>query len=140
MRLAIISDIHGNFEAFKSVLESIEQQNVDDIISLGDNIGYGPEPEAVVDLLRQRQITSIKGNHELAVSCEQYFHQLNSTAQKSINITKQNISKATVDFSRNLSKNFSMPGVLFVHGRPPSSVAEYLFSPSVSHTLNKHWT
>ena len=48
MRLAILSDIHGNYRALEAVLEDIEQQHVDSIITLGDNIGYGPEPEQVV--------------------------------------------------------------------------------------------
>ena len=48
MKIAVISDIHGNMDAFDQVLEDIDKSHVDSIISLGDNIGYGPEPEKVI--------------------------------------------------------------------------------------------
>ena len=45
MKIAVISDIHGNMDAFDRVLEDIDKSQVEAIISLGDNIGYGPEPD-----------------------------------------------------------------------------------------------
>ena len=45
MRIAIVSDIHGNLDAFEQVLADIDRSDIDEIISLGDNIGYGPEPD-----------------------------------------------------------------------------------------------
>ena len=56
MRLAIISDIHGNCDALQAVLDDMDAVNVDETICLGDNIGYGPEPNAVIETLRQRSI------------------------------------------------------------------------------------
>ena len=47
MRIAVISDIHGNMEALQEVFDDIENSGVDSIICLGDMVGYGPEPEAV---------------------------------------------------------------------------------------------
>jgi len=67
MKIAIISDIHGNLEAFQDVLTDINRSGVDDLISLGDNIGYGPDPEQVIHLIRNRNIPSVMGNHELAI-------------------------------------------------------------------------
>ena len=67
MRIAIISDIHGNLDAFEQVLADIDRSNIDEIVSLGDNIGYGPQPEEVVELIQTRRIESVIGNHELAV-------------------------------------------------------------------------
>ena len=67
MRIAVISDIHGNLEAFKEVLADIDRSRVDGLACLGDNIGYGPEPEQVINLLRERDIPCVMGNHELAV-------------------------------------------------------------------------
>jgi predicted phosphodiesterase len=51
MRTAVISDIHGNLEAFTSVRDDIQSPQVDRIVSLGDNIGYGADSENVVQLL-----------------------------------------------------------------------------------------
>jgi predicted phosphodiesterase len=67
MRIAVIADIHGNFRALEAVLADIDQAGADHIVSLGDNIGYGPEPEEVVRTLIERQIDSVLGNHELAL-------------------------------------------------------------------------
>ena len=59
MRLAVMSDIHGNFEAFFRCLLDIEQSGVDQIVNLGDAIGYGPQPEEVLGLLERRGIPNI---------------------------------------------------------------------------------
>ncbi len=63
MRLAIVADIHGNYRALEAVLADLQHQRVDEIISLGDNIGYGPEPEEVVKALLANQFGSVMGNH-----------------------------------------------------------------------------
>ena len=65
MRIAVVSDIHGNLVALRQVLEDIDQSGVDSAVCLGDNIGYGPEPEGVVNLIRKRNIPCVMGNHEL---------------------------------------------------------------------------
>ncbi len=66
MQIAVLSDIHANLEAFRRVLEDIDSRcpGVDEIISLGDTLGYGPEPEACMALLRKSGIVSVQGNHE----------------------------------------------------------------------------
>ena len=51
MRLAVLSDIHGNLEAFCRCLNDIDLSGVDQIVNLGDSIGYGPHPEEVLNLL-----------------------------------------------------------------------------------------
>ncbi len=52
MRIAIVSDIHSNLAAFKEVLADIDRVKAGRIVSLGDNIGYGPDPEKVLQLVR----------------------------------------------------------------------------------------
>ena len=51
MRTAVISDIHGNLEAFQTVLADMDERKVDRIICLGDVLGYGPNPVECVDLI-----------------------------------------------------------------------------------------
>ena len=87
MRIAIVSDIHGNLDAIKSVLSDIDQSRVDAIFSLGDNIGYGPEPQQVVELLQKRNIPSVIGNHELALADERILEFFNPLARQSIQKT-----------------------------------------------------
>jgi predicted phosphodiesterase len=127
MRLAIISDIHGNLEAFREVLADIDQAGVDGIASLGDNIGYGPEPEEVVLLIRQRNIPSVMGNHELAVVDTGCLDCMNPSARESLVLTKQLLSPDTVNYINTLNPSMTFHKSLCVHGCPPDSITTYLF-------------
>jgi len=127
MRLAIISDIHGNLEAFKEVLADIDRSRIDGLACLGDNIGYGPEPERVIDLVRQRDIPSVMGNHELAVVDVKYLDWMNPTARKSLVMTSKLLSDDSVDYIRTLPPAMTCHGSLCVHGAPPDSITTYLF-------------
>jgi 3',5'-cyclic AMP phosphodiesterase CpdA len=59
MKIAIISDIHGNYEALLSVNEDIQKAEVDKIICLGDFVGYGPQPEEVAQFLMENDIPCV---------------------------------------------------------------------------------
>lgn len=65
MRIAFISDIHGNMPALEAVLEDIEQAGVDEIICLGDIANIGPHPAECLDTIRGLDCLTIQGNHEL---------------------------------------------------------------------------
>jgi len=67
MRIAFISDIHGNFTAFEAVLADINSQSIDQIICLGDAVTLGPQPIEVLNTLRELKCVYIKGNHDAAV-------------------------------------------------------------------------
>ena len=127
MRLAVISDIHGNLEAFREVLADIDRSRMDEVLCLGDNVGYGPEPEAVVQLLRERQIPSVKGNHELGVTDPSYFHWFNSMAQASLRLTHRLLSETTLACLADLPAYLILGECLAVHGCPPDSPTRYLF-------------
>jgi predicted phosphodiesterase len=64
MRYGIISDIHSNLEGLSAVLDSLEGLGVDSILCCGDIIGYAAEPAACLELVRQKEILCIRGNHE----------------------------------------------------------------------------
>jgi putative phosphoesterase len=67
MRIAFISDIHGNFTAFQAVLADINSQSIDQIVCLGDAVTLGPQPLEVLNALRELKCLYIKGNHDVAV-------------------------------------------------------------------------
>ena len=67
MKIAVISDIHGNLYALMRALEDIEDQKVDTIICLGDLVGYGPHPNEVVAMIKRRNIICLKGNYDASV-------------------------------------------------------------------------
>jgi predicted phosphodiesterase len=69
-RLALFSDVHANSVALRAVLQDIERQDVTDIFCLGDLVGYGPDPNGVVALLRERGIRCLLGNYDDGVAFE----------------------------------------------------------------------
>lgn len=68
MRLAVLADLHANLEALTTVLAEIDRRGVDACLGLGDVVGYGPDPEAVVDLVNERFAATVQGNHDAAVA------------------------------------------------------------------------
>lgn len=130
MRLAVVSDIHGNLDAFESVLADISSASVDEIISLGDNIGYGAEPEAVLRRLQSASIPSILGNHELAVIDPSVREWFNPLARKSILHTVAHLSDGAIQYLHTLPTSLHRDGCWFVHGFPPNSPTIYLFQGS----------
>jgi diadenosine tetraphosphatase ApaH/serine/threonine PP2A family protein phosphatase len=66
MRLAVVSDIHGNLHALEAVLADVERESVDELWCLGDVVGYGPEPNRCCDIVRERAAIALCGNHDLA--------------------------------------------------------------------------
>ena len=130
MRIAIISDIHSNLEAFRQVLTDIDQSGVDRVVCLGDNVGYGPEPEGVINLIRDQNIPCVMGNHELAIVQPKYQDSMNLSARRSLLITQKLISGHTLNYMKGLKASFVFHGSLCVHGCPPDSVITYLFRVS----------
>lgn len=136
MRIAIISDIHSNADALIKVLEDIKRFDVDEIISLGDNIGYGPEPNETISLLIKNNIKSVIGNHELAVLNQSLIKHFNPIASFSLKKTITQIDKTTHDFIKNCSKYLSIHGCHFVHGMPPESQTCYMSKTSSTDLKN----
>jgi diadenosine tetraphosphatase ApaH/serine/threonine PP2A family protein phosphatase len=68
MRIAIISDIHANLEAFEAVLRKICKSNVDEVWCLGDIVGYGADPLICVQLTQENCSLVVKGNHDAGVA------------------------------------------------------------------------
>ena len=66
-KYAVISDLHSNTEAVTAVINDIRSQGIDDIICLGDVVGYGPEPRPVMALTMKNVRVSLMGNHDEAV-------------------------------------------------------------------------
>ena len=121
-RIAIISDIHGNLEALKSVLNDIKKRNIDNIYCLGDIIAKGSHQQECVDLIRNSCEVIIKGN------CDEYFTSDIDLTNKSqeeinrINWNKSKINSETAIFLNNLPfcYEFYMSGrlVRLVHAHP----------------------
>lgn len=127
MLIAVFADIHGNLEAFQRVLEDIKNHSVERIFSLGDNVGYGPDPEPVMELIRKHGIESVLGNHEKALIEDAFVVWFNPLAQQAIHYTKAHLSSQSICEFGDLPKSRVFMNMRFVHGAPPASPVLYLF-------------
>lgn len=134
MRIAVISDIHSNIYALEAVLKDIETKNIDKIICTGDLVGYHTHPNEVVNLIREKNIETVMGNHDLKTA----MGKIKSTnGLEGEELDKVLISNYAVEKTDDESKEFlkSLPEsivlevegktIRFVHGSP-RGVAEYL--------------
>jgi predicted phosphodiesterase len=136
LKLAVISDIHGNLEAFREVLRDIDSCRVGLVLCLGDCVGYGPEPEAVIRLIREREIPCTMGNHELGIVDPEFLNWFNPVARKSLLLTRGLISSDTLVYLRKLNASMTAHGCLCVHGAPPASMTTYLYELNQSQLLH----
>ncbi|HZN40842.1 MAG TPA: metallophosphoesterase family protein [Planctomycetota bacterium] len=118
MRLALISDIHGNLEALDTVLEDIDARTPGArIVCAGDIVGYGPDPDACVDRLRSRGIPCVMGNHEEMVLGRRNFSRCVHAGITAAVWTRREISAATRGFLERLPRCVeAAPGVIVCHG------------------------
>ena len=127
MRLAILSDIHGNLEAFQAVCTDILQRRLDGAVCLGDMIGYGPDPEDVIRGVRNLQCRTVLGNHEAALLSAKARYWMNFQARENSIETEGLLSQESLAYCRNLPSFLDIGTAWFVHGYPPDSVFTYLY-------------
>ena len=129
VRALIVSDIHSNLEAFQAVIDDCEGRGgFDQIWSLGDLIGYGPDPAACIDLIRSHEERSVAGNHDLASVGRLSLEAFNEHASAANKWTSTQISKEQADYIRGLPLRIEQWGFTLVHGSPRDPVWEYVIS------------
>lgn len=127
MRFAIISDLHANLEATETVLKKIDEIGVDQIVNLGDVVGYNANPNECVDLMRERGIPTICGNHD-AVACglEEPWG-FNPVALSAAMWTRETLRDDNLEWLRGLPDTQKFDSFLAVHGSPTNRNS-YLFA------------
>lgn len=130
MRLGIISDVHGNRLALEAVLRSLDGLGVDRLVCLGDVVGYGPDPEACLDLLFERRAYMVIGNHEEAVLDPSLANGFREVAREAIGWTRRRLRRDRPDLLEAIE---NLPGmgyigsaVMCVHDSPIPGGARYL--------------
>jgi len=118
MRYAVISDIHGNLEALEAVLDDIDSRTIDVIICLGDIVGYYPDPEACVELIRRRVAYSVAGNHDFAAVGLMNIEHFTYYALRAIEWTKENLSEKSKEYLKTLPLTIQLDGLFFTHSSP----------------------
>ncbi|MCL4244152.1 MAG: metallophosphoesterase family protein [Candidatus Dadabacteria bacterium] len=116
MKYAVISDIHANLEAFLSVLEEIDSLRPDAVICLGDIVGYGADPNACADIIRERKIPSVMGNHDAAASGVTEPWNFNEAAKEAALWTRDELTDENRNFLAALPDRIETEHFLAVHG------------------------
>lgn len=118
MKIGVIADIHGDYAALQNALDRLDHHHqVDEILCAGDLIGRGPEQEKVVQLVRERAITTVKGNHD------EIFD----------GFAPEN-ADFLVDLPINWQKRYGSVNVFMCHGKPGNNIWG-LYRDHVSNTL-----
>jgi predicted phosphodiesterase len=124
MKYGIISDIHGNYEALIAVLD--ELKGVDRVICAGDIVGYGPQPNECVEVIRQLDSLVVIGNHDLALIGELSLSFFNEYAKAAILWTKERITPQNLEYLKSLSDILILPDFVVVHGGLRDYALEYI--------------
>lgn len=118
MRYALISDIHSNREALDATFKEIDALGVDSIICLGDIVGYGPDPNYCVELVRQRADIAIIGNHDEAAINPAAAYNFNHYARKAAIWTNEILTPENRDFLISLGYSIVEDNMFLVHSSP----------------------
>lgn len=134
MLYAIISDIHSNLEAFTAVLERIDSIGVDEIVCLGDIVGYSSNPNECVEIVRKRGIRSVAGNHDVRACGLKEPHDFNEIARKALLWTRKVLDEENIDFLKGLPERLYLRegrGIA-VHGALIDGTDTYILSPWIA--------
>lgn len=130
MRYAILSDIHANRQALKAVLTDVRSIGVDRIITLGDLVGYGPNPAEVLEQVHSAVNFFVLGNHDAVVSGQLSSEYFNDRARKVIDWTRSVLDRKAVEFFTAMPLQLHGKNCRFAHGDfINSGQFEYIIEP-----------
>ena len=102
MKVAVISDIHANRQAFEATLEAVAASEAAELWCLGDLVGYGAEPDACVELAREHAAVCLAGNHDMAVTGEIPLDEFSRGASLAAQWTREVIAPENLEFLQSL--------------------------------------
>jgi diadenosine tetraphosphatase ApaH/serine/threonine PP2A family protein phosphatase len=126
MRIAVLSDIHANLPALDAVLEAVG--SIDAVWHLGDVVGYGPAPDAVVARLKEVGAVGVRGNHDAAACGGDEIDWFNPEARAAMEWTRRAIAPPTRDWLAALPERLVEGEFSLVHGSPRDPTWEYITS------------
>lgn len=132
MKILVLSDIHANRIALETVLE--DAGKFDKIWCLGDVVGYGPEPNECVEILRKLKLVCLAGNHDWAVLDKLDLEDFNPDARHAALWTRDVLSPSNFNWLIDLPERAptQLDQVTLVHGSPQHPIWEYVATPAVA--------
>jgi len=134
MKIAVISDIHGNIEALERILSLVAQRDAEAVYCLGDLVGYGGSPNECVELIRGMHIRTVAGNHDKAVTGELSIDDFSAAAKDAVLWTRSVMKQENIAFLSRLPMSFIEHGAQFVHSSPDDP-GDFRYLLSLGHAL-----
>ncbi|HUY70844.1 MAG TPA: metallophosphoesterase family protein [Gaiellaceae bacterium] len=128
MRVAVVSDIHGNYHALEAVLAEVLAEAPDEIWCLGDVVGYGPDPNRCCAAVERHANVCLAGNHDLAVIGSLTVEDFNGDAAVAVRWTQTVLADGARRFLEPLVPAATRNGAALFHGSPIDPVWDYVLS------------
>ena len=129
MRIGILSDIHSNLEALEAVEDALRSASVDAVFFAGDVVGYGPDPNACTEWVRENAVIAVAGNHDFAAIGKMDAETFNSNAREAIVWNSDHLDDRWNDYLNELPMLENQEGMTVVHASPRSPEQwEYIFT------------
>ncbi len=134
MRCLVISDIHANLAAFEAVLADARAREgeFDFVWCLGDVVGYGPDPNECIDLLRTLPHVCLAGNHDYAVLGKLDLETFNENAMLAITWTRAQLRPENMRYLMARPERIEQADFLLVHGSPRQPIWEYVLDAGIA--------
>lgn len=139
MRIAVLSDVHANLEALVQVEAALQRIRPDQVICLGDVVGYGASPNECCDRMRRLAAVTLLGNHDAAVSGRMDYAYYYDAARRALDWTARQLSPENLAWLRSLPYTHRDGSVGYSHGSPvlPAEY-EYVFALEQARELLPH--
>lgn len=140
MRYGIFSDTHANLGALEAVLREFDRENVDELVCIGDTVGYGPQPEECCQKVRTLTRHTILGNHDAAVSGRMDYSYYYDAAREALDLHSSLVSSESMEWLKGLPYSAQDDGTHFCHGSPLDlEQFEYIFTVDQASTCIPIW-
>ena len=128
--IAVISDIHSNFEALTAVLDDVRSQEVTHVVCLGDIVGYASSVQSCMRAVRELECPVLLGNHDEAACLPAPPEDFNDTATAGVVFASARLSESDRAWITALPRNLEIDGLVFTHASLASSFGwPYIISP-----------
>ena len=128
MRVALLSDVHANLAALEAVLAAAEAESYDAVWHMGDLVGYGPDPDTVIERMVVVGAACVMGNHDAAAAGIISTEHFNQMAAQAIRWTMAHASDASLEYLAGLPEVMSVTVYTRVHGTARDPIWEYLIT------------
>lgn len=136
MRYAVLSDIHGNLEAFRAVLTRVADLRIDRMVGLGDIVGYNADPNACVEIVRSEDMASVLGNHDTRATGMEEPDEFNAAASRAVLWTREHLAESNRSFLAALPRELAMEDAFLVHGSIHDTDRYILFANDLRHNFS----